>query len=334
MVVLGIETSCDDTAAAVVDGGRLRSSVVASQLDHEAFGGVVPELASRAHERLLLPTIQRALDESGLEASDLDGIAVTQGPGLIGSLIVGVSLAKTLALGLDIPVVGVHHLDGHIESLFLGDAEPAFPLLVLIVSGGHTQLVHMTSRTERSLLGRTRDDAAGEAFDKVAKMIGLGWPGGPVIDRLAEQGDPAHHHFTRTRLPGYDFSFSGIKTGVLYHLNDMEPEARATYLERHTADLCASFQEAVVDMLVEPLERAMVATGTVRVGLVGGVSANRRLRTRIAGLVEAHGGTFHVPDFRFCMDNAAMIALSGWNRLEAGRMSALDLVAHPSLPFA
>jgi len=333
MTVLGIETSCDDTAVAVITDGIVRSSVISSQLDHARFGGVVPELASRAHERVLVTVLRKALEEAGATLADVDGIAVTQGPGLVGSLLVGVSFAKTLAVGLGVPVEGVHHLDGHVHSLFLGDEAPSFPMLVLIVSGGHTQLMRLDAPGKRTLMGKTRDDAAGEAFDKVAKMLGLGYPGGPVIDRLAANGDPGHVAFPRTRLPGYDWSFSGIKTGVLYYLNAMPEKSRTEYLESNMAHVCASFQAAVVDMLVAPVERAMEATGIGTVGLVGGVSANSALRSRLSALTGSMGGQLHVPDLAHCMDNAAMIAMAGFSHLLTGHASPLTMTAHPSLPF-
>lgn len=333
MTVLGIETSCDDTAVAVITDGMVRSSVISSQLDHARFGGVVPELASRAHERVLVTVLRTALVKAGATLSDIDGIAVTQGPGLVGSLLVGVSFAKTLAVGLGVPVRGVHHLDGHIHSLFLGAHPPSFPMLVLVVSGGHTQLMRLDAPGKRTLMGKTRDDAAGEAFDKVAKMLGLGYPGGPVIDRLAAGGNPKHVSFPRTRLPGYDWSFSGIKTGVLYYLNAMPETTRTAYLEENMADVCASFQAAVVDMLVTPVERAMDATGIRTVGLVGGVSANSALRKRLSDIADAKGGTLHVPDMAHCMDNAAMIAMAGFNHLQMADASPLTMTAHPSLPF-
>lgn len=329
--VLGIETSCDDTAAAVVIDGALKSSVISSQSDHTPFGGVVPELASRAHDRLLVSVVQSALREAGVSAGDLTGIAVTRGPGLIGSLMVGVSFAKALAAGLGIPLAGVHHLDGHMDSLLLGDTHPEPPLLVLVVSGGHTQLMHVIAAGDRTLLGKTRDDAAGEAFDKVAAILGLDYPGGPVIDRLAAEGDSAFHAFPRTRLKGYDWSFSGIKTSVLYHLNGMDEVRRTTYLEEHLHDVCASFQEAVVDMLIAPVVRAMKDTGTRSVGLVGGVSANSRLRARLSDVTRSHGGHLYVPDLKYSMDNAAMIALSGSMKLDRGEKDPLSITAHPSL---
>ncbi len=329
--VLGIETSCDDTAAAVMVDGTLKSSIISSQPDHVLFGGVVPELASRAHDRLLVPVVESALREAGVSIHDLTGIAVTRGPGLIGSLMVGVSFAKALAAGLGIPLVGVHHLDGHVDSLLLGDTHPEPPTLILVVSGGHTQLMHVDESGTRTLLGKTRDDAAGEAFDKVAAILGLDYPGGPVIDRLAAHGDPSFHAFPRTRLSGYDWSFSGIKTSVLYHLNSMDESVRATYLEEHLEDLCASFQEAIVDMLTAPVARAMKETGTHSVGLVGGVSANSRLRARMGHTTDLLGGHLYVPDLLFSMDNAAMIALSGSLKLARGEQDSLSMTAHPSL---
>lgn len=329
--ILGIETSCDDTAAAVVRDGALLSSAVSTQLEHADWGGVVPELASRAHERAIVPVVERALREAGLQRRDLDAIAVTVGPGLIGSLLVGVSFAKALALGLDIPLIGVNHLDGHLASLFLDGAGPAFPHACLIVSGGHTQIMRVDGPGRTRLLGKTRDDAAGEAFDKVGKLLGLPYPGGPEIDRRAAQGDPTFHAFPRTRLAGYDMSFSGIKTSMLYHLNAIPDAERAAYLAQNMDDLCASFQEAVVDMLVAPVKKAMRDEGLKELGLVGGVSANSRLRTRLERLVLSMRGSLHVPPLAYCMDNAAMIAMAGYQQWTDGLQSPLTITADPSL---
>ncbi|MDA0874989.1 MAG: tRNA (adenosine(37)-N6)-threonylcarbamoyltransferase complex transferase subunit TsaD [Bacteroidetes bacterium] len=329
--ILGIETSCDDTAAAVVRDGKLLSSVVSTQLEHADWGGVVPELASRAHERAIVPVVDRALREAGLHRTDLDAVAVTIGPGLVGSLLVGVSFAKALSLGLGIPLVGVNHLDGHLASLFLEGQGPAFPHACLIVSGGHTQIMRVDAPGQTRLLGRTRDDAAGEAFDKVGKLLGLPYPGGPEIDRRAANGDPSFQAFPRTRLAGYDLSFSGIKTAVLYHLNAVPEEKRAAYMEQHMDDLCASFQEAVVDMLVAPVKKAMRDEGLQELGLVGGVSANSRLRNRLTELVSSWGGTLHVPPLAYCMDNAAMIAMAGFQLWREGVESPLTITADPSL---
>jgi len=334
MTLLGIETSCDDTAAAVIIDGRLASSVVSTQLEHADWGGVVPELASRAHERAIVPVVQKALREAAIERSDLDAIAVTVGPGLIGSLLVGVSFAKATSLALGIPLVAVNHLDGHLASLFLSDLQPAFPHLNLIVSGGHTQIMRVIAPGQSELLGKTRDDAAGEAFDKVGKLLGLPYPGGPEIDRRAQLGNTAFHAFPRTRLKGYDMSFSGIKTSVLYHLNAIETSEREAYLHRNINDLCASFQEAVVDMLVAPVKKAMKDHGIKDLGLVGGVSANSRLREKLESMVLSLQGRLFVPPMAYCMDNAAMIAMAGYHQLRAGRKADLTVTANPSLVLA
>ncbi|MFT4604303.1 MAG: N6-L-threonylcarbamoyladenine synthase [Rhodothermales bacterium] len=329
--VLGIETSCDDTAAAVVVDGVLASSVVSSQPVHIAYGGVVPELASRDHQRAIVPVVRQALAEAGLAYEDLSAVSVTHGPGLAGSLLVGLSYAKGLAWSLDIPLVGVNHLEGHLFSLFLGGAEPSLPFLCLIVSGGHTQVVQVSSDFSYATLGRTRDDAAGEAFDKVGKLLGLPYPGGPEVDRRAAFGDPTFVQFPRTHLKGVDFSFSGIKTSVLYYLNDFSEDERSAHLAEHTDDLCASFQAAVVEMLVRGLARAIRQTGIKEIGLVGGVSANSGLRLALSRFAEKERLRVFVPEMEYCMDNAAMIAAAGYRKLEAGRVSSLALTAEPGL---
>ncbi|WP_457652186.1 tRNA (adenosine(37)-N6)-threonylcarbamoyltransferase complex transferase subunit TsaD [Rhodocaloribacter sp.] len=330
-LLLGIESSCDDTSAAVVAGGELRSNVVSSQRVHAGFGGVVPELASRAHQRLIVPVVEAALEEAGVTRHDLDAVAVTYGPGLAGSLLVGLSFAKAFAFGLGVPLVGVNHLEGHIYSVFIEPPSPPFPYLCLVVSGGHTELVLVEEGFRHTRLGRTRDDAAGEAFDKVAKLLGLGYPGGPEIDRLAAAGDPAFHAFPRTRLPGFDFSFSGIKTSVLYYLNKFSEEERAALLESRLPDLAAAFQQAVVEMLIDPLRRAVRETGARHVAVVGGVSANTALRAAAETLSREEGFTLHTPPLAYCMDNAAMIAVTGRFKLAAGRTSPLTLTAEPGL---
>ena len=331
--ILAIESSCDETAAAVIENERLLASVISSQEVHNRFGGVVPELASRDHQRHIVPVVRQALEQAGIDRSDLSAIAVTYGPGLAGSLLVGLSFAKALALGLNVPFIGVNHLEGHMYSVFLEEPTPPFPYLCLIVSGGHTQLVRVDEGFEHTLLGKTRDDAAGEAFDKVAKLIGLGYPGGPLIDRHAEHGDATFHTFPRSSLPGFDFSFSGLKTAVLYFLNQYSEEERKTLLEEHLADLSASFQQAVVDMLVTPLLRAVRRTELKHVAVVGGVSANRGLRRALEELSRSEGFTLYVPSIRFCTDNAAMIAIAGSMKLRAGQVSPLTLTAEPSLPL-
>jgi N6-L-threonylcarbamoyladenine synthase len=336
-VLLALETSCDDTAAAVlVDGAdaapRVASSVVAGQDAHAVYGGVVPEVASRAHEQLVVRTVQRALAEAAVTVDAVTAVAATVGPGLAGSLHVGLSFTKAFAHARGLPFIGVNHLEGHLYSAFLAETPPAFPFLALVVSGGHTLLVHVEAGFRHRVLGRTRDDAAGEAFDKVGKLLGLGFPGGPVIDRLAESGDPGFVAFPRTRLPAFDTSFSGIKTAVRYWL-DALPDRDAT-LSAHLPDVCASFQAAVVDMLTDPLARALAATGAQHVALVGGVSANRALRTATARVAARHGATLSVPPMRYCTDNAAMIGLAGLYRLQTAGSSPLTLTAQPALGLA
>lgn len=330
-VLLGIETSCDDTASAVVADGKILSSIVSSQDDHSKFGGVVPELASRAHQRLIVPVVDEALAVAGVARADLDAIAVTIGPGLAGSLLVGLSFSKALALGLGIPLVGINHLEGHIYSLFIDDKGPSFPFLCLIVSGGHTQLIKVEAKFEHTLLGRTRDDAAGEAFDKVAKLLGLGYPGGPEVEKLAAGGNPSFHDFPRTRLKGYDYSFSGIKTSVLYYLNAISDTDRDEHIQNHISDICASFQEAVIDMLTRPIVKAARETGIRDLALAGGVSANIALQTRMRELAERMDGRLFVPDQNYCMDNAAMIAIAGHHKLAGNEFSPLTLTVDPSL---
>ena len=324
--ILGIETSCDETAAAVVaDGHQLLSSVVSSQVDlHAAFGGVVPELASRAHVELLTPVVAEAMLEAGVEGPDLDAVAATVGPGLVGSLLVGLSAAKALALVWGVPFVGVNHLEGHIYASFLEEPDLEPPLVVLLVSGGHTMLVAMEGHGRYRLLGATLDDAAGEAYDKVARFLGLGYPGGPAIDRLAMEGNPAAIAFPRGLLhEGYDFSFSGIKTSVV------------TYVRKHpdvgVADVAASFQEAVVDVLVTKAQRAAAEIGATGIVLGGGVAANSRLRERILDACIADGLRGFLPSRSMCTDNAAMIAAAGWWRLQSDGPSPLSTGADPGL---
>ncbi len=326
MRILGIESSCDDTAAAVLADEAVRSNVISSQHElHDEYGGVVPELASRNHQRLVVPVVQEALDQAGVARSSLDAVAVTRGPGLPGSLLVGLSFAKAFARGLDAPLIGVNHLEGHLYSVDLAPPVPPRPYLCLIVSGGHTELVHVDAGFEYRVLGRTRDDAAGEAFDKIAQLLGLGYPGGPAIDRHAADGDPAFHDFPRSQLDDFDFSFSGLKTSVLYYLRDRSDAERERLLDEHRADLCASVQAAIVDVLVDAVRRAARDTGSEHVAVVGGVAANRALRQRIEAAGADEGFAVYVPDTAYCMDNAAMIAKAGAHRLAAGDASPATL---------
>jgi N6-L-threonylcarbamoyladenine synthase len=326
--VLGIETSCDETAAAVVDGGAtIVSSVVSSQVDlHARFGGVVPELAGRAHVELLTPVLAEALALAGSDSagSGIDAVAVTYGPGLIGSLLVGVAEAKALALAWDVPLVGVNHLEAHLFASLLEQPDLGWPLVVLLVSGGHTLLIEVTEPGRYRMLGGTIDDAAGEAFDKVARFLGLGYPGGPAIDRVADQGDPAAFAFPRS-LPGdgYDFSFSGLKTAVVTTVRK-QPHAS-------TADVAASFRAAVVDVLVTRARRAAAEVGATALCLAGGVAANSLLRRRIEEVCADDGIGAFLPSRSLCTDNAAMVAAAGWWRLHHGGASPLTLGADPNL---
>jgi N6-L-threonylcarbamoyladenine synthase len=331
-VILGIESSCDDTAAAVSAGGALLANVVSSQHElHEDYGGIVPELASRDHQRLIVPVVQTALREAGVTQHQIDAVAVTYGPGLSGSLLVGLSVAKAFAWGLDVPLIGVNHLEGHIYSAQIEPPRPPFPYLCLIVSGGHTQLVRVDNDFRHTVLGRTRDDAAGEAFDKIAQLLNLGYPGGPAIDRKAQSGDPAFHAFPRASLDGFDFSFSGLKTSVLYYLNNFSEADRRALLDEHLDDVCAAVQQAIVDALMNTVRRAVAETGIRHVAITGGVSANRALQAdaRAAGTQE--GFSVYVPDPAYCTDNAAMIAVTAHYKWQAGHTSPLTLTAVPRL---
>lgn len=331
MLILGIETSCDDSAAALVrDGKTILSQAIHSQFAvHAPYGGVVPELASRNHLEKILPVIEKAMADANVAWSDLDGIAVTYGPGLVGSLLVGLSAAKALAFALRIPFRGVNHLEGHLMAIFLEDTTVSFPFLGLLVSGGHTSLYRVEGFGAYRLLGQTRDDAAGEAFDKVAKLLGLGYPGGVVIDRLSGKGDPQAFSFPRamTSAKTLDFSFSGIKTAVRYFVERNEP----TFIQARMTDLIASFQEAVVDSLILKLSQAVSATGVRRVVLSGGVASNRRLRKRLTELAGKEGLTVHFPSPQLCTDNAAMVAAVGYRHLRDGKSSPLSLNAEANL---
>jgi N6-L-threonylcarbamoyladenine synthase len=336
MLVLGIETSCDETAAAVVEEGRkVRSDVVASQiLVHAEYGGVVPEVASRQHVATIVPVIRQALREAGLQAAEIDGIAVTCGPGLVGALLVGVETAKAFGYALGKPVVGVNHLAGHLAAVFLEDPAlpepPPYPHLALLVSGGHTALIRVEAPGATRLLGATRDDAAGEAFDKVGKMLGLGYPGGVVIDRLADDGDPSAYSLPRAlpRRDDVDFSFSGLKTAVFSLLKDGPPPEG-----EKLSDLCASFQAAVVDVLVRKSRRALVLQGLRHLIVCGGVAANRGLRRALQQAAEEDGFRLYVPPAKRCTDNAAMIAAAGTQLLLRGDRAPLDLSVDPGLPL-
>jgi len=346
MLILGIETSCDETSAAVVseDNGRwsIASNIVASQIAiHQEWGGVVPELASRQHIRDICRVVRSALDSANVSMTDLDVLAVTQGPGLVGSLLVGVSFAKSLAVSLDRPLVPVHHLAGHIESLFLEHGDIQLPLVTLVVSGGHTSLYVTTEPGSYKRVGRTRDDAAGEAYDKVAKLLGLGYPGGPIVDRRAHVGDDEAIAFPATRMThadrnapsikgDLDFSFSGLKTAVLRHVRQRRDSGTAV-TDREIDDICASFQRVVVATLLDRLFEAADRYGAESVGIAGGVSANARLRKDAVERGERFGIPVYVPRISLSTDNAAMIAAAGLRNFHAGKRASLDMNADPSL---
>ena len=329
ITILGIESSCDDTSAAVLRNNVLLSNVIASQAVHVKYGGVIPELASRAHQQNIIPVVDTALKEAGVAADRIDAIAFTRGPGLVGSLLVGVSFTKGLSIARNIPMVEVNHLQGHILSHFIDLRDrtlphPDFPFLCLLVSGGHTQIVRVDSPLEMEIIGTTIDDAAGEAFDKCAKVMGLPYPGGPVIDRLAKEGDPKAFRFAHPRVEGYDYSFSGLKTSFLYTLRDAVA-ADPDFIETHKADLCASLQGIIVEILLDKLIRASKETGIRDIAIAGGVSANSGLRDGIAEAGRRRGWRTFLPEFKFTTDNAAMIAMAGYYRYLRGDFSSLDV---------
>ena len=328
--ILALESSCDDTGAAVIADGVLLANVVATQKVHEQYGGVVPELASRAHQQHLLPVVTAALAKAGIGKHQLDAVAVTQGPGLLGSLLVGTMFAKTLALALDVPLLGVNHMRAHILAHFLREPKPDFPFLCLTVSGGHTQLVVVRSALDMEIMGQTTDDAAGEAFDKTAKLLGLPYPGGPRLDKLAQTGNPLRFEFPSGAMDGYNFSFSGLKTAVLYFLKK-QVAANEYFIAENLNDLCASIQHTIVQTLLRQLRRAAAATGLRQVALAGGVAANSGLRAALLAEAEGQGWAVFIPDFEFCTDNAAMVAMSAHFQFEAGDFATQALSPDPRL---
>ncbi|MEN6507560.1 MAG: tRNA (adenosine(37)-N6)-threonylcarbamoyltransferase complex transferase subunit TsaD [Smithella sp.] len=330
MFVLGIESSCDETAAAVINNGKLLSNVIASQIkDHSAYGGVVPEIASRKHIEAISAVITQAMADAGLTLKEIEGVAVTRGPGLIGSLLVGLSTAKALAYGLNIPLVGVNHLEGHIMASFLAEKKPGFPFVALVVSGGHTNVYLVENYHEFQLLGQTRDDAAGEAFDKAAKLLNLGYPGGVVIDRMAKKGNPGALEFPRAMKDSPDFSFSGLKTSLL----TMVKKLGGHFTEAELEDVVASYQEAIVDVLVDKTLKAAVDHHVAQVVVCGGVAANSRLRERFETAAAGKNLELFIPPMILCTDNAAMIAALGEIMLKNGRSDSLGLNAVSRWPL-
>lgn len=328
-IILGIESSCDDTAAAVIKDGFLLSNIIAGQQVHKDFGGVVPELASRAHEQNIVPVVSQAIAKAGISPDDIDAIAFTRGPGLPGSLLVGTSFAKALGIALDKPIVMVNHLQGHLLANFIKqydseNRQPSFPYICLLVSGGNSQIVRVDSPLKYEILGQTIDDAVGEAFDKCSKIMGLGYPGGPVIDRLAKEGDSSRFTFSKPHIPGLDYSFSGVKTSLLYFLRD-EMAKDEDFIEKNKADICACFQKTLIDILLEKLIKAASLTGIKEITIGGGVSANSGLRRRIEEEGAKRGWNTYLPEFKFTTDNAAMIAIAGYFHYLNGERTSLNV---------
>lgn len=332
IIILGIESSCDDTSAAVIKDGVLLSNVTASQAVHEAYGGVVPELASRAHQQNIVPVVSEALKRAGVSKDELSAVAFTRGPGLMGSLLVGVSFAKGFARALGIPMVEVNHLQGHVLAHFIKEpdevhASPKFPFLCLLVSGGNSQIIRVNAYNDMEVLGQTIDDAVGEAIDKCSKVMGLGYPGGPIIDKLARQGNPKAYTFSKPHIPGYDYSFSGLKTSFLYSLRDWMKDD-PDFIEHHKVDLAASLEHTIVDILMEKLRKAVKDTGINEVAVAGGVSANNGLRNAFREHAAKYGWNIYIPKFGYTTDNAAMIAMTGYFKYQDKDFCTIDKPAY------
>ena len=333
-IILGIESSCDDTSAAILVGNKIVSNCIANQKIHQKYGGVVPELASRAHQENIVPVVKEALSTANISIKEIDAIACTRGPGLMGSLVVGVSFAKSLALSLNVPIIEVNHMKAHILAHFIHDENkemPKFPFLCLTVSGGHTQLVKVDNPYQMEIIGTTLDDAAGEAFDKAAKMIGIDYPGGPMLDKYAKLGDPNKFKFSKPKIPNLDFSFSGLKTSILYNIRDWKKEDE-NFIEKNFNDLCASIRKTIVDILMQKLEAASEKTGIKEIAIAGGVSANSELRQKLMEKQKL-GWSVHIPKFEYCTDNAAMIAMAGKFSFDNEDFSDQRISADPRLPW-
>lgn len=327
-IILGIESSCDDTSAAILKDGVVYSNVIAGQKVHEAYGGVVPELASRAHQQNIIPVVTEALKQAGVSAEEINAIAFTRGPGLLGSLLVGTSFAKGFAIARHLPMIEVNHLQAHILANFIKEPgveskHPSFPFLTLLVSGGNSQLIVVHDYLKMEMIGQTIDDAAGEAFDKCAKVMGLGYPGGPVIDRLAKEGDPERFTFNKPQIPGLDYSFSGLKTSFLYFIRD-ELKTNPDFIAQHLNDLCASLQKTIIDILMSKLKKAAQQTGIKQIAIGGGVSANSGLQNAVHKEAEKSGWEVFIPRLGFSLDNAGMVAVTGYYKYLAGQFITLD----------
>lgn len=333
--ILGIESSCDDTAAAVLHNGKILSNVVATQKIHEEYGGVVPELASRAHQQNIVPVVHQALRQANIDKKDVNAIAFTIGPGLMGSLLVGASFSKSLAMGLGIPLIEVNHMQAHILAHFIeaeGQTKPNFPFIALTISGGHTQIIQVNDYFDMKILGETIDDAVGEAFDKSAKILGLPYPGGPFIDNYAQLGNPKAYVFTKPKVGAMDFSFSGLKTAILYFVQN-QTKINPNFVKENMNDICASIQFTIVSYLMDKLKNAAKHTGIKEIAIGGGVSANSGIRKALQEAEEKYGWKTHIPRFEFCTDNAAMIAMVGELKYRNSDFSALDASSKARMPF-
>jgi N6-L-threonylcarbamoyladenine synthase len=332
MTILAIESSCDDSSAAVIINGKVHSNIVASQAIHQKWGGVVPELASRAHQQHIVPVVAEALQRANITKNDLNAIAFTRGPGLLGSLLVGASFAKSLALGLNLPLIDVHHMQAHVLAHFIDEPKPNFPFLCLTVSGGHTQIVLVKSALDMRIIGETQDDAVGEAFDKTAKLLELPYPGGPLIDQYAKEGNPNKFPFPMVEMQGLNYSFSGIKTAFLYFLQK-EKLKNPNFVQENLADICASMQSTLIKILLQKLKRAIKETKIKEIAIAGGVSANSGLRNELKKLGEELGCNVYIPDFQYCTDNAGMIAIAAHFKAEAGEFCSQDVSPMPRMAF-
>lgn len=331
--ILAIESSCDETSASIVKDGKVLNNVVATQSIHQEYGGVVPELASRAHQQSIVPVVDKAMQEVGIKPDELDAIAFTRGPGLLGALLVGTSFAKSMALALDIPLIDVNHMQAHILAHFIDDPKPSFPFICLTVSGGHTQLVLVKDYTKMEVIGQTKDDAVGEAFDKAAKMLGLTYPGGPLIDKYAKLGDATKFAFPNTSMPGLDYSFSGIKTAILYFLRD-ELKKDGDFITKNMNDLSASIQHTLISMLLNKLKRAAREHNIKEIAIAGGVSANTGLRKALEQMKIEKGWNIYIPDFQYCTDNAGMIAMAAHFKYEAKEFVGLEVGPMARMPIS
>jgi N6-L-threonylcarbamoyladenine synthase len=333
LIILGIESSCDETSASVCVNGEILSNITATQAIHEQYGGVIPEVASRIHQQNIIPVVDAALAKAKIRKNDITAVAFTQGPGLMGALLVGTSFAKAFALALGVPLIGINHMQAHILAHFIDDPKPSFPFICLTVSGGHTQIVLVKDYFEMEVLGETTDDAAGEAFDKTAKILGLPYPGGPLIDKYAQTGNPNRFTFTEPQIPQYNFSFSGLKTQILYFVQQHQ-KANPNFVTENLADICASIQQRIVSILINKLKKATIDYGITRISVAGGVSANSDLRIAIETLAKDNNWEFYLPAFQYCTDNAGMVAIAGFHKYHAGKFLSQSAVPLARMPIA